>query len=56
MLIQVHDEIVFDVPEECAHEEHWGIQRILDHMRNAVELYVPLTVSHNFGNNWKEAK
>lgn len=52
MILQVHDELLFDVylPEK---EE---MQRIVIHeMQNALPLQVPLEVSVGFGNNWLEA-
>ena len=52
MILQVHDELLFDVflPEK---EE---IQKIVIHeMQNALPLRVPIEVSAGFGNNWLEA-
>lgn len=52
MILQVHDELLFDVylPEK---EE---IQKIVIHeMQNALPLHVPVEVSAGFGNNWLEA-
>ena len=52
MILQVHDELLFDVylPEK---EE---IQKIVIHeMQNALPLRVPVEVSAGFGNNWLEA-
>ncbi len=52
MLLQVHDELVFDVykPEL---EELKGV--IKTEMENAYELAVPLVVDLGLGNNWLEA-
>ncbi len=52
MLLQVHDELVFDVyrPEQ---EEMTG--RIREHMEKAYELSVPLSVDIGVGTNWLEA-
>lgn len=53
MLLQVHDELVFEIPERQA-EESRG--EILDLMRNAVSLRVPLEVASGVGANWYECK
>lgn len=52
MILQVHDELVFDVPKEEA-EEVMSIVR--DKMENVVSLQVPLTVECSSGANWLEA-
>ena len=52
MLLQVHDELVLDVPRE----ELEAAQTILkDCMENAAELRVPLEVTMGHGRNWLEA-
>ena len=53
MLLQVHDELVFEVPQP-----EIDIMRatILDLMRNAVPLRVPLEVASGVGQNWHECK
>ncbi|MEQ8324054.1 MAG: DNA polymerase I [Vicingaceae bacterium] len=52
MLLQVHDELVFD-----AHmSELEGLKNLVkDHMENAVKLEVPLIVEMNAADNWLEA-
>ncbi len=52
MVLQIHDELVFDaVPEEIDE-----LRRIvIDRMENVVRLSVPLTVECNYGKNWLEA-
>ncbi len=52
MVLQIHDELVFDaVPEEIGE-----LKRIvIDRMENVVKLSVPLTVECNYGKNWLEA-
>jgi len=52
MIIQVHDELVFDVykPELQAITE-----MVKDAMQNAVKLKIPLLVDLDTGNNWLEA-
>ncbi len=53
MLIQVHDELVFDVPKNELEEVKKLIE---DTMIHAVELNVPMEVSSSHGDNWYEAK
>jgi len=53
MLLQVHDELVFEVPEE----ELETMRRLVpDIMEHALELCVPLKVDVSDGANWYEAK
>jgi DNA polymerase-1 len=54
MLLQVHDELVFDLARE---EEDELIPKILDIMRNALPLPhgVPVEVEHGTGPNWLAA-
>ncbi len=52
MLLQVHDELVFEVPENELDE----IKNLIkDKMENVVKLDVPLTVDIGVGKNWFEA-
>ncbi len=52
MLLQVHDELVFEVPENQAEKFYtWVIQK----MSNAYSLIVPLKVDGAIGKNWSEA-
>lgn len=52
MILQVHDELIFDVYKP----ELESIKSIVkDCMENAVKLKVPLTVEMGTGNNWLEA-
>ena len=52
MLLQVHDELVFDVPKE----EIETLQTMIkNEMENAFSLDVPLMVDIGIGNNWLEA-
>jgi DNA polymerase-1 len=53
MLIQVHDELVFEAPRERA-EEYAGIVR--EEMVRALPLCVPLKVDVAWGDNWLEGK
>ena len=51
MIMQVHDELVFEVPEE---ERPNVIPMIQNEMENVMELLVPLKVSVHSGKNWAE--
>jgi DNA polymerase-1 len=52
MLLQVHDELVFEAPEEQAKAlAAWVVER----MSGAIKLDVPLKVDAGTGKNWKEA-
>ena len=53
MLIQVHDELVFNVLEE---EEEEVVKIVRDKMENVVKLKVPLKVEIEKGKDWYEAK
>lgn len=53
MLIQVHDELVFNVVKD---EEEVVEKIIIDIMENTYKLNVPLKVDVNKGNDWYEAK
>jgi DNA polymerase-1 len=53
MIHTVHDELLFEVPEDQA-QEFAGIVR--ERMQAATALNVPLTVDVGIGANWKEAK
>ena len=53
MIIQVHDELVFDVKEE---EKEQIIELIRDKMENVITLKVPLKVEIEYGDNWYQAK
>lgn len=53
MLVQVHDELVFEVAKG---EEEILRKLVCENMQNAVELSVPLFVDDSFGKNWYEVK
>ena len=53
MILQVHDELVFEVPAEQA--EPYG-QIVRQEMASAIQLDVPIVVDINTGENWLEAK
>ena len=52
MLLQVHDELVFDVPKD---EIEPLKEMVKNEMENAFEINVPLVVDIGIGNNWLEA-
>ena len=53
LILQVHDELVIDCPEN---ELETASQILKCEMENAVKLSVPLTVEVNSGKNWYDAK
>ncbi len=53
MLLQVHDELVFEVPEEeLAHVDRL-VKEVMEH---AVTLAIPLVTDSNWGKTWYDAK
>jgi DNA polymerase-1 len=52
MILQVHDELIFDV---LPHEKDVLAHIVKNGMQNAVQLNVPLEVEMNFGENWLDA-
>jgi DNA polymerase-1 len=51
MLLQIHDELIFEVPpEECSNLERC----VREEMESAAQLAVPLKVDIKFGANWAE--
>ncbi|MEH2335900.1 DNA polymerase I [Nostoc sp.] len=53
LLLQVHDELVFEIPPEEWEELQPQIKSV---MENAVQLSVPLLVEARVGENWMETK
>jgi len=53
MLLQVHDELMFECPEETAAAALKEIKHIMEH---TMELSVPLEVSIGMGKSWADAK
>lgn len=52
MLLQIHDELLFEVPKN----EIEQVKKIIkDSMENAIKLNIPLKVAVNIGENWLEA-
>ena len=52
MVLQVHDELVFDTVRE---EAETLKDIVVREMENVIELSIPLTVDCNYGKNWLEA-
>jgi DNA polymerase-1 len=52
LIMQVHDELVFEVPEEEKEVMEGLVKKEMEH---AVNLKVPLKVDVNYGMNWSEA-
>ncbi|MBK7130890.1 MAG: DNA polymerase I [Crocinitomicaceae bacterium] len=52
MLLQVHDELVFDVHNS---EKDVMEKLVRENMEHAVEMTVPLTVEYKFADNWLDA-
>jgi DNA polymerase I len=53
MLLQVHDELVFETPEKSVESEAEMIRR---EMIGAIQLAAPLRVEVGWGKNWQEVK
>ncbi|SFB17217.1 MULTISPECIES: DNA polymerase I [unclassified Bacillus (in: firmicutes)] len=53
LLLQVHDELIFEAPEE---EVEMLKNLVPEVMENAVELKVPLKVDYSYGPTWFDAK
>ncbi len=53
MILTVHDELVFEVPEPASREV---AELVRERMQGAAVLAVPLTVDVGIGRNWKDAK
>ena len=52
MILQVHDELIYEVPDEFSEND---LMPILNLMENTTEIDVPLKVEYGFGANWREA-
>ncbi|PUE65095.1 DNA polymerase I [Arcobacter caeni] len=53
MLLQIHDELIFEVKEEFVEEITSDLKEI---MENVYKLNIPLKVSVSIGNSWQELK
>ena len=52
MIMQVHDELVFECPKDLADSV---MNKMKDIMEKTVKLKIPLIADAAFGNNWNEA-
>ena len=52
MIMQVHDELVFEVPAEKSKEYSENLRSL---MAEALKLSIPLVVDVGIGSNWQEA-
>ena len=56
MLLQVHDELIFEVPDEEVDKTVELVKKIMEHAcEPTLKLNVPLVVDSGIGNNWAEA-
>jgi DNA polymerase-1 len=53
MILQVHDELVFEVPKAAVEPER---DMVVEEMTGALALKVPMKVDVAWGPNWREAK
>ena len=53
MLLQIHDELIFEIKEEKVEEI---TKRFVHTMENVLELEVPLECSVSIGDSWGELK
>jgi DNA polymerase-1 len=53
MLLQIHDELIFEVD---ANEAQMLGEKFQNIMESVMELNIPLKASLNIGNNWSELK
>ena len=52
MILQIHDELVFDAIDK---EKDILMRLVAEEMENVIKLNIPITVECNYGNNWLEA-
>lgn len=52
MILQVHDELIFDVPKN---EQEQMAKLVKEEMESAIDLIVPMKVEFEFAKNWLEA-
>ena len=52
MIMQVHDELVFEGPEQALRDM---AAQVTERMCNVTELRVPLVAEPGFGRNWNQA-
>lgn len=56
MLLQVHDELIFEVPEEHAEEANELTTQLMQNVPIMKRMPIPFTVEGGVGKNWYEAK
>ena len=52
MILQVHDELIFEAPKEELKQSQSIIKEV---MENTVRLDIPLNIEIGYGKNWAEA-
>ena len=52
MIMQVHDELIFETKKDFAQE---ALEKIIKNMEQAAKLDIPLIVDASIGENWNEA-
>jgi DNA polymerase-1 len=56
MLLQVHDELIFEVPEDEVEKTLKLVRQVMENACNPIiKLDVPLVVEAGIGNNWSDA-
>jgi DNA polymerase-1 len=53
MVLQVHDELLFEVPED---ETEVITKLVKEEMENVIQLSVPIEADLAFGENWRDVK
>jgi DNA polymerase-1 len=53
LLLQVHDELIFEAPTSEIEKLQKLVPEVMEH---AIELSVPLKVDHAYGETWFDAK
>lgn len=56
MLMQVHDELIFEVPEGVAEEFAEFVQYEMEKVKEVFQIIVPVLAEPNIGMSWAEAK
>lgn len=53
MIMQIHDELIFYIPDQIVDQVTIDIKNIMEHI---VKFDIPLEVDYGIANNWKDAK
>ena len=57
MILQIHDELVFEVPDDLVDEATARARRYMEHpFGDKVELHLPMLTSWDSGDSYQEAK